>query len=151
MKLNENEDEWLEFTRKYTGNTRLKAVTPKGRQRRPIPGLGEGSAVFFKTVERFAGQFDGAREHVGWDEADERRLTCDKPFKRASIWWDGRIPSPACCYSADEGPILGSVTDGQSLHGVWMGGEFWEVRREFLKYQKSKGEKGELPELCKNC
>ncbi len=151
LKLNENEDEWLEFARKYTGNARLKAVTPKGRQRRPIPGLGKGSAVFFKTVERFAGQFDGAREHVGWDEADERRLTCDKPFKRASIWWDGRIPSPACCYAADEGPILGSVTDGQSLHGVWMGEEFWEVRKQFLLYQKSKGEKGELPELCKDC
>ena len=151
LKLNENEEEWLEFTRKYTGNQRLRAVTPQGRQRRPIPGLGEGSAVFFKTVERFGGQFPEAKEHVGWDGADKRRFTCDKPFKRASIWWDGRVPNPACCYAADEGPILGSVTDGQSLHGVWMGEPFREVRREFLKYQKSEGEEGELPELCKNC
>lgn len=152
LKLNENEDEWLEFARKYTGNARLKAVTPKGRQRRPIPGLGDGSAVYFKTEERFGGQNDEAREHVSWDGADRRRFTCDKPFKRASIWWDGRIPNPACCYAADEGPVLGSIADGQnSLHGVWMGEAFQEVREQFLKYQKSKGEEGELPELCKSC
>jgi len=150
LKLNENEDEWLEFARRYTGNARLKAVTPKGRQKRPIPGLGDGSAVFFKTVERFGGQYDEAREQIGWDGADERRLICDKPFKRMSIWWDGRVPSPACCYTADEGPILGSVTDGQSLHGVWMSEEFWKVRDGFLEFQKTGCEDG-LLELCKDC
>jgi len=66
------------------------------------------------------------------------------------VWWDGRIPNPACCYSADEGPILGDLTKN-SLHGVWMDEPFWKVRRAFLEYQKSNGEKGELPELCRNC
>ena len=150
LKLNENEDEWLAFARKYTDNARLKTVTPKGRQKRPIPGLGDGSYVYFKTVERFGGQYDEAREHSGWDGADERIKTCDKPFKRASIWWDGRVPSPACCYAADECPILGSVTEGQSLHGVWMGKEFQSVRDAFLEFQKTGVEEG-LPELCKNC
>lgn len=150
LKVNENEEEWLGFARKYTGNNRLKVVTPKGRQHRSIPGLGEKGSVFFKTVERYGGQYEGAREQVGWDGADHRIKTCDKPFKRMSIWWDGRVPSPACCYSADEGPILGSVTDGQSLHGVWMSEEFWKVRRGFLEFQKAGVEEG-LPELCKSC
>jgi len=152
LKLNENEKEWLEFARKYTGNTRLRTVTPKGRQRRPIPGMPDGSAVYFKTVEQFGGQFPEAKGHSGWDGADKRRYTCTKPFKRASVWWDGRIPNPACCYTADEGPVLGSIADGKnSLHGVWMDKPFWKAREQFALYQKSGGKEGNLPELCKDC
>lgn len=150
LKLNENEGEWLEFARKYTQNPRLRTVSPKGRQRRDIPGL-PGGKIFLKTVERM-GFMDELKQNKGWDGADRRRFTCDKVWKRASIWWDGRIPSPACCYTADSKEILGDIGGGKdSLHGVWLGEKFQAVRREFALYQKSKGEKGNLPELCKNC
>lgn len=153
LKLNENQGEWLKFVQRYTGK-KLRTVMQKGRQYRDIPGL-IGGKVFLKTVEGLAGQID-AEKHVGWDGADKRRFTCTKPFLRASIWWDGRVPNPACCYSHDEGPTLGTLVrrengTADSIHGVWLGKAFWNVRRELLKFQKSEGKEGKLPPLCKNC
>lgn len=150
LKLDANEHEWLPMVKKYTQNNRIRTVSPKGRQHREIPGL-PGGEVFCKSVERFGGQVE-VEQNKGWDRADHRRFTCDKAFKRASIWWDGRIPSPACCYTADSKEILGDIGGGKdSLHGVWLGEKFQAVRREFALYQKSKGQEGVLPELCRRC
>lgn len=150
LKLNENEDEWLAYARKYTGNPKIRKVTPKDRQYREIPSV-PGGQVFFKTVERM-GYLDELERHKGWDGHKRRRFRCKKPWERASIWWNGEVPSPACCYTADSDEILGSIADGQnSIHGIWLGPKFQKVREEFAKYQESKGEKGILPELCKTC
>lgn len=150
LKLNENEDEWLEYARKYTQNLKIRTVTPKGRQYREIPGM-KGAKVFFKTVERMGGAVE-VEHHHGWDRANRRRYTCKKPWERASIWWDGTVPSPACCYTAESNEFLGVVGPGKnSLHGIWLGPRFQTMRREFAEYQKSKGGRGVLPELCRNC
>lgn len=150
LKLNENEGEWLAYARKYTENPRIKRITPKGRQYRDIPGV-PGGKVFFKSVERMA-KLDELEQHKGWDGHKRRRFTCKKPWERASIWWDGSIPSPACCYTAESDTIFGTLADGKnSLHGVWLGPAFQHVREQFAKYQNSDGKSGILPKLCRNC
>jgi len=150
LKLDANEHEWLAMVRKYTKNPRIRAVSPSGRQYRDIPGV-PGGRVFCKSVERFGGQYN-AEQNKGWDGANNRRISCKKPWERASIWWSGQIPSPACCYTADSKEILGNIGDGKnSLHGVWLGKPFQKVRAEFAKYQKSEGREGILPELCRTC
>lgn len=150
LKLDANQHEWLAMVRKYTQNPRIRAISPRGRQYRDIPGV-PGGRVFCKSVERFGGQYD-AEQNKGWDGAKNRRLTCKKPWERLSVWWDGTVPSPACCYTANSDEMLGSVADGKnSLHGIWLGPRFQKVREEFTKYQNSKGKEGILPELCRNC
>lgn len=146
LKLNDNEEEWLPFVQRYTGNKRIRKVGAKGRQRRDIPGI-LGAKVFLKTIERFGGQVAASR-HKGWDGAARRRFTCDKAFKRASVWWDGRVT--ICCYAIDQGPVMGSL-ESNSLHGIWHAVPFQNLRQEFLKYQETKGKDGTLPTLCENC
>lgn len=148
LKLDANEHEWLKMVQKYTKNNRIRTMSPKGRQHRGILGL-SGGEVFCKSVERF-GFMDELKKNKGWDGADHRRLTCDKVWKRASIWWDGKVPSPACCYTAQSDEIFG-VIGKNSLHGIWLGDKFRAVREEFALYQKSKGAEGILPELCRKC
>jgi len=145
LKLNNNEDEWLPFVRKYTGRPRIRKID----KYTDIPGL-PGGRVFCKPPERFGGQVE-VEHHKEWDKANRRRFTCPKPFTRASVWWDGRVPNPACCYSIDETPtILGSL-ETNSLHGIWLSEPFRKVRKEFLKYRKSDGKEGILPKLCQDC
>lgn len=151
LKLDANKDEWLPFARRYMQNAKLRVITPKGRQYREMPGL-PGGKVFFKTVEAFGGQYADAATNAGWDAADHRRDSCQKHLGRMSIWQNGVVPEPACCYTADADNMLGTMEYSRnSLHGIWLGDRFQAVRRQFTLYQQTKGRQGVLPVLCREC
>lgn len=146
LKMEENEDEWLKFVRRYSGMPRITSI----KKYRDIKDLTHGR-VFVKNVERFGGQVD-TEHHPGWDGADNRRATCMKPWNRLSIFWDGQVG--VCCYDIRGLVIVGNLgEDGtkNSIHGVWHGPAMQSLRAEMMEWQKSRGEKGGLPELCVNC
>jgi hypothetical protein len=148
LRLAENEDEWLPFVRKYSGNPRVTSI----RKRHPIEGL-KGCEVFVKKVERYGGQVE-VEHHPGWDGADNRRATCMKPWNRLSIFWDGTCS--ICCYDIRGVINVGNLRRGEdgkanSIHGIWHGEAMKKIREEMMLWQKSGGKAGSLPALCERC
>jgi len=148
LRMAENEDEWLPFVKKYSGNARIKSI----EKYRPIEGLKNGR-VFVKAVERFGGQVEVER-HPGWDGAANRRATCMKPWDRLSIFWNGDVG--LCCYDINGKVIVGNLRRNEkgvanSIHGIWHGEPMKKIREVMMLWQKSGGKAGSLPELCERC
>jgi uncharacterized Fe-S cluster-containing radical SAM superfamily protein len=148
LRLAENEDEWLPFVRKYSGNPRITSI----RKRHPVEGL-KGCEVFVKKVERFGGQME-IEHHPGWDGADNRRATCMKLWDRLSIFWNGDVG--LCCYDINGKVIVGNLRrnakgEANSIHGIWHGEPMRKIRKEMMLWQKSGGKEGSLSELCERC
>jgi len=72
---------------------------------------------------------------------DDFKVTCDWPWKRMVVAWNGDVLS--CCYDYDAKYVLGNVTR-QSLREIWNGEPIQALRREFSSGCVTNS-------LCTNC
>jgi len=117
------------------------------RQWRSVPGLDAFLWKGFCTWNGDApeivalGKRDTSATELMRRHRNDFKVTCDWPWKRMVVAWNGDVLS--CCYDYDAKYVLGNVTR-QSLREIWNGEPIQALRREFSSGCVTNS-------LCANC